>query len=320
MGKFDTLTKKYMSNPDIFADAFNYLIYNGRQVIKPDELRIEDTTVTAVPYGADEKDKLPVQKIRDNMKKWITMRDDRAVYVLLGCENQDKVHYAMPVRNMLYDGISYTAQVEKSRKSYKCLKTSEDGLTISLTSEEFLSGFRKEDKLIPVITAVILFNNDEWDAPTSIHEMLDTPNELLPFIADYKLNLISPQGIDENDFTTKGHQGKFSTGFGTLMQVIKHQNEKMVYDIISNALNIDSDSADMIKEIANIKLEAPTNEKGGINMCQGMELYLLDVRIEAMIKALRDTNYPEEKIAESVAKSLNVSIEAVEELMKPKAV
>ena len=94
----------------------------------------------------------------------------------------------------------------------------------------------------------------------------------------------------------------------------------MVYDIISNAQNIDSDSADMIKEIANIKLEAPTNEKGGINMCQGMELYLLDVRIEAMIKALRDTKYPEEKIAESVAKSLNVSIEAVKELMKPKAV
>ena len=320
MGKFDTLTKKYMSNPDIFADAFNYLIYNGRQVIKPDELRIEDTTVTAVPYGADEKDKLPVQKIRDNMKKWITMRDDRAVYVLLGCENQDKVHYAMPVRNMLYDGISYTAQVEKTRKSYKCLKTSEDGLIISLTSEEFLSGFRKEDKLIPVITAVILFNDKEWDAPTSIHEMLDTPDELLPFIADYKLNLICPQGIDEKDFSTREHQGKFSTGFGTLMQVIKHQNEKIVYDIISNAPSIDPDSADMIKEIANVKFEGQTNAKGEEDMCKGMELYLLDVKIEAMIKALRDTNYPEEKIAESVAKSLNVSIESVKELMKPKAV
>ena len=55
-------------------------------------------------------------------------------------------------------------------------------------------------------------------------------------------------------------------------------------------------------------------------MCQGMELYLLDVKIEAMIKALRDTDYPEDKIAERVAKSLNVSIEAVEELMTPKAV
>ncbi len=104
------------------------------------------------------------------------------------------------------------------------------------------------------------------------------------------------------------------------MQVIKHQNEKMVYDIISNAQNIDSDSADMIKEIANVKFEGQTDEKGEEDMCKGMELYLLDVKIEAMIKALRDTNYPEEKIAESVAKSLNVSIESVKELMKPKAV
>ena len=316
MGKFDTLTKKYMSNPGIFADAFNYLIYNGRQVIKPDELYIEDTAVTAAPYGADGNDKLPVQKIRDNMKKWITMRDGHAVYVLFGCENQDKVHYAMPVRNMLYDGISYTAQVEKARKSYKCLKTSEDGLTISLTSEEFLSGFRKEDKLIPVITAVILFNDKEWDAPTSIHEMLDTPDELLPFIADYKLNLICPQGIDEKDFSTREHQGKFSTGFGTLMQVIKHQNEKIVYDIISNAPEIDSDSADMIEEYANVNLGGQTNKKGEVDMCKGMEIYM----IETAIKLLRDAKYPEEKIAENVAKSLNVSIEAVEELMTPKAV
>ena len=35
----DTLTKKYMERPDVFADAFNFLIYDGRQVIRPEELR-----------------------------------------------------------------------------------------------------------------------------------------------------------------------------------------------------------------------------------------------------------------------------------------
>ena len=37
MGNIDAL-KKYMSNPDIFTDTFNHLIYDGRKVIKPEEL------------------------------------------------------------------------------------------------------------------------------------------------------------------------------------------------------------------------------------------------------------------------------------------
>ena len=57
MGKFDTLTKKYMSNPDIFADAFNYLLYDGKRVISSDTLQSVDTTEIVVPYGADEKSK-----------------------------------------------------------------------------------------------------------------------------------------------------------------------------------------------------------------------------------------------------------------------
>jgi hypothetical protein len=35
-------------------------------------------------------------------------------------------------------------------------------LKIRLTSEEFLSGFRKGDKLIPIITATLLLSDEEW--------------------------------------------------------------------------------------------------------------------------------------------------------------
>ena len=49
----DTLTKKYMERPDVFADAFNFLIYDGRQVIRPEELRDMDTTAIALPFGLD---------------------------------------------------------------------------------------------------------------------------------------------------------------------------------------------------------------------------------------------------------------------------
>lgn len=159
MALMDTQTKQYISRPNIFADAFNYLLYDGKQVIQPEALQPVDTTEITAPYGNGAK--MPIQKYRDNMKIWAAMQDEKAVYVLLGSENQSKIHYAMPVKNMLYDGINYAGQVEQARQSYKSFKYDEDGVRIKLTGEEFLSGFRKGDKLIPVITAVILFNPDE---------------------------------------------------------------------------------------------------------------------------------------------------------------
>ena len=53
MGRIDTETKAFMSNPSRFADAFNYLIYGGKPVIDPNELKPLDTTEIAIPYGND---------------------------------------------------------------------------------------------------------------------------------------------------------------------------------------------------------------------------------------------------------------------------
>lgn len=53
MGAADTVTKAYMRENTIFADAFNYLIYGGRRVIDPNSLKELDTTEIALPFGAD---------------------------------------------------------------------------------------------------------------------------------------------------------------------------------------------------------------------------------------------------------------------------
>lgn len=52
MGKIDTITKDYMKNNSVFADAFNFYVYGGRQVIRPENLRELDTTEFAVPFGS----------------------------------------------------------------------------------------------------------------------------------------------------------------------------------------------------------------------------------------------------------------------------
>ena len=51
MGVRDKLEKQYLCNNDRFADAFNYYVYKGRQVVDPKKLKEIDSTEIVVPYG-----------------------------------------------------------------------------------------------------------------------------------------------------------------------------------------------------------------------------------------------------------------------------
>ena len=191
IGAADTVTKAYIRKNEVFADAFNYFMYDGRQKIQPEQLRELDSTEIAILLNEkDTKDKTNkekeaseqkmVQKYRDLLKTATIMEDGEATYVLLGIENQTEVHYAMPVRNMLYDAMQYNQQVTEIAEKHKGKKGGKRQQKIS--TGEFLSGFYKNNKLIPVITLVLFFNPGEWDGPRSLFDMLDISNPI------FKLN------------------------------------------------------------------------------------------------------------------------------------
>lgn len=111
MGIKDIVTKDYTKESNVFADAFNQYIYNGRQIIKPENLKPLDTNLTGIPYGVNGSG-IPTQRFRDVLKSVTAMEDGDRVYLLLAIEAQSEVHHAMPVRNMVYDALQYAAQVE----------------------------------------------------------------------------------------------------------------------------------------------------------------------------------------------------------------
>ena len=214
MGKTDTLAKKYISNNQVFADAFNFYLYDGKQVINPEELRPMDTTAISVPFKDGTKGN-PIQKYRDIIKYVTAMEDGKTAYLVLGIENQTNIHYAMPPRNQLYDALEYTRQVEQIAAYHRENNHKE------LTSSEYLSGFGKTDQLIPVITLVIYFGAEKWDAPRSLHEMLTVQSkEILSYVNDYKLNLIVPAELSKEDFE------KFHTDLREVMQYIQYSVDK----------------------------------------------------------------------------------------------
>ena len=288
MSEQDAIGKWYMSDNAIFADAFNFLLYDGEPVIRPEDLREADTVEIALPYGNGAR--LPLQKLRDLKKTWAAKQDEEAVYILLADELQSKVHYAMPVKDMLYDAIDYSKQVEEAGRSYRKGKDSgafaerDDGtLEIRLTSEEFLSGFRKTDKLMPVITATIYFGADEWDGPLSLHEMMNVRDKrLLSVIPNYRVNLIAPARIEDADFE------KFNTDLGIALKVLKYQDKGTVRQVIRDLGNrkVGRATAEFLNVQAKLGLvfEDPT-EEGEVDMCKAMEMFIKSERADAAEKA-----------------------------------
>ena len=273
----DTVTKDYVKDTKVFADAFNYLIFEGNPVIEPSKLHELDTTEIGMPYG-EGKTRTAVQKYRDRFKYLTAMEDENAAYLLLGIENQSEVHYAMPVKNMVYDALQYAAQVEKAAKSHrdaakknhleKAEETNTGKRDIRLEAGEYLSGFHKEDRLLPVITLVLLFNPEPWDAPMSIHNMLFVQDsQILSFVPDYKINLIAPAQMEAKDMD------KFKSSLREVLLYIKYSKDKeqlgKLLETDFRFKELDIEAAIVINTITNSQLKFDRKEKK-VDMCQAV--------------------------------------------------
>ena len=211
----DTVTKQYVSDPKVFADAFNYLIYDGEQIIRPEQLTDLDATQFAIPYREEEEGKPEsTQKYRDVLKTLAVKTDDQRAYLVLGIENQSNVHYAMPVRNMLYDAMQYEKQVRQLAAAHRKKHD-------AATSDEYLSGMSREDKITPVITLVINFGSKRWDGPIRLHEMFsEQPEHILRLIPDYQVLLIDPMSMADTDL------GRLNSSLREVLSYIKYQHDQ----------------------------------------------------------------------------------------------
>lgn len=178
---------------------------------------------------------------------------------------------------------------------------------------EFLSGFSKTDKIIPVISLVVYFGSDKWDGPRSLKEMFpeDIAQEILDEVEDYRLHLIIPSEIE--DFT------KFKTDFGKAMKYIaasesRSEMSKLREDEMFRTVG--ADTVRLINECtgSNIGL---AEEEEVVNMCNGLKELLEDERMlgkeEGMDELLNSQvrkklrkNLSLEKIAEDLEEDIEV--------------
>lgn len=301
MGKIDIITKDYVQDNRIVADIFNKLIYKGKEKINPEKLHELDTALLGVPYGAEEAG-VPVQKFRDILKCLSVRTDDSAVYVLFGIELQSSVHYAMPVRSMVYDALQYAAQVEKAARSYQKKKVAKDNKRT--TAAEYLSGFHRDDKLLPVITLTLHLGTEKWDGPLTLHEMLEVEDsKYLEYIPDYRMNLISPMTLTDEEIA------QFHTSLREVLLFIKYSKDKeklgKLLDQNERFRELERSAARVINTVTHLNLEWKEDEEV-VNVCQAWKEMREDARKEGLKegqlafvrKMLQKGTYSKEEISE----------------------
>lgn len=311
MGKIDTITKEYMENPIVFADAFNQFLYHGDQKIDPAQLTELDTTEIVIPYGANGAG-VPEQKYRDVLKLLYAMTDGKTAYCVVGIENQMEIHYALPVKNGIYDFLQLSHQVSEAatshRQTMRAMKSEQPNhpeRKETPTGGEFLSGFWKTDRLIPVVTLVVYFGSDSWDAPLSLKEMYSsTDSVILAHAPDYHVNLIAPQEMSDDEIN------EFHSNLREVMLYIKYSKDKQTLNkVVKEDIKFQSlerQAADVINVVTGSKLKYPEG-KGAVNMCLAIQQMREESEIKGAIEAYKDLEISLSDTIKRIAEKFHLS-------------
>lgn len=302
--KPDTILKNFWKDNARFADLFNAILFNGENVIKPEELEEADTDLSTVLKFNSHADTL--QKVLDVVKKSAHGVD----FVILGLENQQKVHYGMPLRVMLGDALGYLKEYQEISGNNK-----KEGKWKN--SEEFLSGFCKDDRLHPMVTICIYYGENIWDGPMSLKDMLNIPENLCSVVNDYRMNLIQVWNSEQFNFKNPD----VCTVFGVSRNIFKREYNKIT-DVYKNQ-EIDSEIGLVIgaitesQELINQALE---QQGGKMNMCKALEELKLEGVAEGMEKGIEKgkivARYEDGMTPEEIAHKMGLTVKQVEQVLE----
>lgn len=236
MAEKDIAEKTLESYNDVFCDIISVLLFNGKKIIKEDEL-VDVSPLSQ--YKAD--DNSIHEQERDVAKLW---KNGSIRIALYGLENQTKNDKDMPLRVLSYDGATYRQQ---------------------LNDEKYLP---RKQKRYPAVTLILYFGEGHWTAPKTLLECLEIPEELKDFVSDYKINVF------EIPYLTEEQVNMFTSDFKVVadyfVQMRKNKSYKPSQDMFKHVDEV----LKLMKVLTNDQRYEDTlvnldkgNRTGGVNMC-----------------------------------------------------
>ncbi|WP_418492220.1 Rpn family recombination-promoting nuclease/putative transposase [Eshraghiella crossota] len=258
MGQKDILLKDYFT-PDIFADAINAILYDGKSVVTPERMRTIDIETQRVE---DENGNVTADtRLRDSAK---VVEVDDAIYCLFAIEHQSVEDYTMPLRIMEYDVREYLRQVKSNK-----------GVQV---------------RIKPIITIVMYWKADKWNQPVSVKDMFDKNtvrwleyNGLGGYIQDYRMHLFEPGTVKEEDlekFKTELKDVIAYAKYSKSTEALKDYNEKYKPDLTKSTVTL-------INELTNSKYVF-IEGKERLDMCEAFEGLIEEGRAKGKAEELKE--------------------------------
>ena len=258
VGQKDILLKDYFT-PDIFADAINAILYDGKSVVTPERMRTIDIETQRVE---DENGNVTADtRLRDSAK---VVEVDDAIYCLFAIEHQSVEDYTMPLRIMEYDVREYLRQVKSNK-----------GVQV---------------RIKPIITIVMYWKADKWNQPVSVKDMFDKntvrwleDNGLGGYIQDYKMHLFEPGAVKEEDlekFKTELKDVIAYVKYSKSTEALKDYNEKYKPDLTKSTVTL-------INELTNSKYVF-IEGKERLDMCEAFEGLIEEGRAKGKAEELKE--------------------------------
>lgn len=303
--KPDIIVKNYWRNNEQFADFFNAALFGGKQIIRDNELEDIDTENSTVLEHKEYVESIGAT--RDNVKisKKSTAYD--VEFTILGIENQEHIHYAMPMRVMGYDYGTYKKQYDDNAVKYKKEK--------GLSENEYLSKMRKTDRFTPIITIVVYYGEEAWDGAFSLHGMLNIPEVMKPFVNDYKMHLVEAR---KNNlvFHNINNKDLFNL-FEILLDNSRKLNETKEKAIeYAREHKVDKSVIMTVAGATNRKMDYNLIEmKGDADMCTVFEETWKDGEAKGIIETGYDFGISNDDILIQLQKKLNITLQKAQEYL-----
>ena len=238
--KADVILKDFWRQNERFADLFNAVIFRGKQVIKPEDLTERDTDMSGIIQFKGYQETL--ERTRDVVKKMAYGVE----FAVLGIESQQKIHYAMPLRTMLYDSLGYLKEYQEITR----IRKAERG---KMTEDEFLSKMRKEDRLHPIISIVLYYSEKSWDGPMCLKDMIvEMPEEMERIFSDYKMNLVQIRESEQYTFHNEEVRAVFEISReifnGNLDKINEKYRDRDLTPELITVIGKITDSAELVRQ------------------------------------------------------------------------
>lgn len=239
MGRVDEYQSDYLDDNFRFADQINGALFQGRQVVQPEEL--EPAEAQSVYLGREAGAQHSVKVIADKTRLW-----KGRLFHILAVENQTYVDYRMVLRNMLTESLSYHKQWRRKKRAHE--KAGDFGAD----RDAFLSGMKRDEKFIPVITLVVYCGTEHpWDGARCLHDLLDIDDEMKAYITNYRLNLYDCHEHDTFE--------EYRTGLRQLFEMVRYSGDKeQLGRVIEQNREsydcMDSETRELIEVVAGVKI------------------------------------------------------------------